>query len=1026
MEDEDKTKAELIKELNDLQEEQENKEQYRVLFEKIPLGIVKQSADGNIISANPAAERMLGLTIDQMQGRLSVDPRWRAIHQDGSDFPGETHPAMVALKTGKEVSDVVMGAFHPVKKSYTWIMINTVLQFHPGQERPYQVFTIFNDITKRKQAEKALAKSEEKFRITLKNSPIVVWNQDKDLRYTWIYNPNPGFKPEETIGKTDKELLSSGDAEKLMHIKRKVLESGIGVREETKTTIQGNDFYYDLTVEPLLDLNNTIIGITCVAIDITSRRKAEEALRLHAVMMDNVAEGIYLTGLDDLLIKWTNEKFASMFGYDPGELVGKQVDIINASTEKTPAKIRISIVDILKETGEWHGEVRNIKRDGTHFWCHANVFLFDHPEYGKVAVSVHTDITERKQAEKALAESEENYRTVFENTGTATVIIEEDITISMANTQCEKLSGYSKKEIKNKMKWTDFILPEDLERIKKYHIERIKSGGKPPTEYEFRLINKKGNIRDIFMRIGMVPNTKKSIASLMDITERKQAEERIKHLNLVLRAIRNINQLIVKEKDREKLIQKACKSFTEARGYHNAWIVLLDEKEKLKSYAEAGLGKAFLSMVAQFMEGKLTACGQKTLKQEDVTIIEDPISTCTDCPLAQKYSGRGAMTIRLEHSGKVYGIMSVSVPADFIPDKEEQSLLKEVAGDIALGLHSIELKEKLDEHAHHLKERVKEFNFLFQLSQLLEKTDISLEDIIQKLTGFLPAAWQYPEITCVRISFEGKKYQTENFKETVWKLMKEIKIGKKIIGTLEVFYLKERPEADKGPFLKEEKILIAIIAERLGSFIDRKSSVVQLKQSYQKIKIVMNATIETVSKIIEAKDPYTAGHQQRVSQLAVAIAKELDLSQDKVEGIRITSLIHDIGKIGVPSEILSKPTTLTDIEFSLIKVHSQIGYDILKSIDFSYPVAQIVLQHHERINGSGYPNQLKGDEILLEAKILGIADVVEAMASHRPYRPALGIDVALEEISKNKGTLYDSKVVEACLKFFKEKGFKFE
>jgi len=150
----------------------------------------------------------------------------------------------------------------------------------------------------------------------------------------------------------------------------------------------------------------------------------------------------------------------------------------------------------------------------------------------------------------------------------------------------------------------------------------------------------------------------------------------------------------------------------------------------------------------------------------------------------------------------------------------------------------------------------------------------------------------------------------------------------------------------------------------------------------------------------------------------------LNFSPDKIEGIRIASLIHDIGKIGLPAEILSKPTKLTDIEFSLIKVHSQIGYNILKSIDFSYPIAQIVLlvlQHHEKINGSGYPNKLKGDEILLEAKIIGVADVVEAMSSHRPYRPALGIDAALEEIPKNKAILYDSKVVDACLKIFKKK-----
>jgi len=197
-----------------------------------------------------------------------------------------------------------------------------------------------------------------------------------------------------------------------------------------------------------------------------------------------------------------------------------------------------------------------------------------------------------------------------------------------------------------------------------------------------------------------------------------------------------------------------------------------------------------------------------------------------------------------------------------------------------------------------------------------------------------------------------------------------------------------------------------------------------LQQSYQRTKRAMDATIETMSKIIEAKDPYTAGHQRRVSQLATAIAKELHLSQDKVEGIRIASLIHDIGKIGLPTEILSKPNKLSELEFSLIKEHPQIGYDILKSIDFSYPVAEIVLQHHERLNGSGYPQGLKSENILLEAKIIGVADVVEAMSSHRPYRPALGIDKALEEISQNSGILYDQEVVDACIKLFKKKGFK--
>jgi PAS domain S-box-containing protein/putative nucleotidyltransferase with HDIG domain len=200
----------------------------------------------------------------------------------------------------------------------------------------------------------------------------------------------------------------------------------------------------------------------------------------------------------------------------------------------------------------------------------------------------------------------------------------------------------------------------------------------------------------------------------------------------------------------------------------------------------------------------------------------------------------------------------------------------------------------------------------------------------------------------------------------------------------------------------------------------------ELQESYGKLQKTMEATINTISKIVETRDPYTAGHQLNVSKLTTVIAQEMKLSPDKIEGIRIASLVHDIGKISIPAEILSKPTKLNEIEYGLIKDHSQTGYDILKSIDFPWPVAEIVLQHHEKIDGSGYPQGLKGEKILLEAKIICVADVVEAMSSHRPYRPAKGIDKALEEISKNKGIFYDTEVVDTCLKLFKEKGFKFE
>ncbi len=198
------------------------------------------------------------------------------------------------------------------------------------------------------------------------------------------------------------------------------------------------------------------------------------------------------------------------------------------------------------------------------------------------------------------------------------------------------------------------------------------------------------------------------------------------------------------------------------------------------------------------------------------------------------------------------------------------------------------------------------------------------------------------------------------------------------------------------------------------------------KQTFAKLQKSLEGTINALASAMGKRDPYTAGHQQRVAKLARAIAEEMGLSKDETRGIRVAGRIHDIGKISVPAEILVKPGRLTDIEFSIVKTHSQVGYDILKDIEFPWPVAEIVLQHHERMDGSGYPQGLSGEKIILGARIMAVADVVEAMSSHRPYRSAFPIEKALEEISQNRGILYDTKVVDACLKLFKEKRFKFD
>lgn len=200
----------------------------------------------------------------------------------------------------------------------------------------------------------------------------------------------------------------------------------------------------------------------------------------------------------------------------------------------------------------------------------------------------------------------------------------------------------------------------------------------------------------------------------------------------------------------------------------------------------------------------------------------------------------------------------------------------------------------------------------------------------------------------------------------------------------------------------------------------------EFKQTYKKLQKIIEGTANIITKVVETRDPYSIGHQQRVSKLATAIAREMKLPKDKIEGIRIASLVHDIGKVNLPTEIVSKPSKLIEVEFNLIKNYPKVGYDILREVDFPWPIAEIVLQHQEKIDGSGYPRGLKGDEICIEAKILVVANVVEAMTSYRSYRPAISIDESLAEISKNKNILFDPEVVDACIKLFKEKEFKFE
>jgi response regulator RpfG family c-di-GMP phosphodiesterase len=226
--------------------------------------------------------------------------------------------------------------------------------------------------------------------------------------------------------------------------------------------------------------------------------------------------------------------------------------------------------------------------------------------------------------------------------------------------------------------------------------------------------------------------------------------------------------------------------------------------------------------------------------------------------------------------------------------------------------------------------------------------------------------------------------------------------------------------------IKELMLRLRRVIRERRILAERNQALIKMQDSVKGFQRAMNGIIYAMESTIETRDPYTAGHQRRVADLSKAIGHEMGLSSDALEGLFMAAVIHDLGKIAMPAEILSKPGKLNDIEYAMIKTHPAVGFEILKTIEFPWPLAKITVQHHERMNGSGYPEKIPGDQILVESRILAVADVVEAMASHRPYRAALGVEAALKEIEKNKKVLYDPEVVEACIKILMEQSFDFE
>ncbi len=556
-----------------------------------------------------------------------------------------------------------------------------------------------------------------------------------------------------------------------------------------------------------------------------------------------------------------------------------------------------------------------------------------------------------------------------------------------SNKAFEKIAGYNKEEITGKsFRQLGLFSEKDITRAQRILEKNKKKQSVGMEEYTIRRKDNQKITVEIFTSLADIEGNKFILAIIRDITRRKKAEEKIKkYAEAIKSSIDGIAILNGKEE----------------------YVFLNDAHAKIYGYNSPAelIGKTWRVLY----------------HQEEIKRFENEIMV----KLREKGKWRGEAIGRKKDGSKFYQELSLStlkdngficVVRDVTQRKKEEAQLKDTLSELSAIYKNAPTAMILVDS----ERKIRKAN-----STAAGFAARSTEEMIGMVDGEALRCLNTPDDP--RGCGYGTKCQDCRIKNAVLDTFKDGQNREQI----EIWLPFLSGEKRKEKCLLVSTTLLQIGGESrvllsIGDITEKKIAEESLRQSQQKLKKTMDATIKTVSKIVEIRDPYTSGHQQRVSQLSIRIAREMHLPQEKIETIRIAALIHDIGKISIPSEILTKPGKLSDIEFSLIKSHPQTGYDILKGTNFPYPIVQIIFQHHERNNGSGYPNRLTGDEILLEAKIIAIADVVEAMSSHRPYRAALGIDKALEEISKNKGILYEPEVADACIKLFKEKGFKFE
>lgn len=705
----------------------------------------------------------------------------------------------------------------------------------------------------------------------------------------------------------------------------------------------------------------------------------------YRTLFENASDAIFVHGIEDNKEFGTftevNDGACALLGFTRDELKTlKPGDIVERDQVGTSDQL---IQRLLAEKSLLLETVM-IKKDGTKIPVELSCHIFELDKQITI-MSIARDITTHKQAEEKLSkeiekrtaqsvQSEQMYRALYDRSLLCVYVHDLNGRFIDANDAALSLLGYTREEI-NSVHLSTLLDREQLATALGT-IESIVECGYQKNLTQYKLKTKSGKVlwletEAVLLKKDGMPFAVQGIAR--DITTRKSIEEQLKNAEA--------EKALVLESILENVI------------YHDLDMKVL--------WANRSAAKT-VSMIPEQLVGRY--CYEVWQQRDRV---------CSGCPVERAMkTGQMQMGESVTPDGRIWLLRGY-------PVRDDQGKIK---GAVEVTLDITVIKQA-DEALRESEERYK---------TLTENINVG---IYRNTVG---PKGKFIEANPALVKMFGYGSKDEFLSKDVADLYQNTDDRKKFNEKmLSQSFVREEElnlkKKDGSPFLgsvsavvvKDEAGRVKYFDGIIEDITERKRAEQQLQESYDKLARVLNGTVHALASTTEKRDPYTAGHQHRVAQLACAIAREMNLSEEQIEGIRVAGIVHDIGKIYVAAEILNKPVKLRDIEMELIKAHCEAGYEILKTVDFPWPVANMVRQHHEKVDGSGYPRGLKGEEIILGARILAVADVVEAMVSHRPYRSALSVEEAIKEIKDNRGIRYDTEVVDACIELFR-RGFEFK